>query len=156
MTTSPDPIWSPYSDGTSGHQGDSSKDAEKHNRRPLIERAFIELSRAGTMGLTWLEFARLDGLHHGQASAALSNLHRSGTAERLKQRRSRCGIYVLAHHVNGRETVAYNPNSRDKNPEFYAGRMLQVFDEKGNESFIEQSSPRGTIRISYTPRGSND
>lgn len=59
---------------------------------------------AGKYGATWKEIADETGWHHGQASGALSNLHKVGRISRLSARRSRCKVYVLPEFVNGRET----------------------------------------------------
>lgn len=45
-------------------------------------------------GLTWFELGALLKLHHGQASGALSMLHKSGVIFALKQKRNRCHPYV--------------------------------------------------------------
>jgi hypothetical protein len=72
------------------------------------------LARAGTRGLTWPELAEAHGWHHGQASGALSALHKSGRIARLGPRhaRGRCSVYVVAEHVDGRDTAPYGPQRR--------------------------------------------
>lgn len=54
------------------------------------------LRQSGTQGMTWKEVAERLDLHHGQASGALSNLHKNGQVVMLKAMRSRCHPYVLA------------------------------------------------------------
>lgn len=103
--------WEPYADGTSGHSGDASLDAEPQRRRN-IDRAMRLVRRAGRQGITWRELAERTGWHHGQASGALSNLHRSGLAVRLAERRHRCGVYVAPEHVQGREQRPYGRKRR--------------------------------------------
>jgi hypothetical protein len=66
-------------------------------------KTFMALNRYGEAGLTWKELAYLEGWHHGQASGALSNLHKAGSIARLSERRDRCKVYVLPEYVNGRE-----------------------------------------------------
>jgi len=103
--------WVPYSeDQQSGHQEEASRAAEPH-RRSRIPVAFRALEERGGLGLTWRELAGSAGLHHGQASGALSNLHRSGVVARLQMQRGGCGVYVLQEHVNGRPTVPYRRNT---------------------------------------------
>lgn len=63
-----------------------------------------ELRNAGTYGAIWRDIALALGLHHGQASAALSVLHREGVIARLTDKRNKCSIYVLPEFVNGRTT----------------------------------------------------
>lgn len=62
------------------------------------------LGNVGPSGMTWLEVAARTGWHHGQASGALSTLHKIGRIARLQDRRDRCHIYVLPEHVGDRET----------------------------------------------------
>lgn len=103
--------WTPYSDGTSGHQGSTSEAAEP-SRRQVIEIVRDELREAGHVGLTWRELSHELGMHHGQASSALSNLHRTGGAVRLAETRNRCGVYVTPGNASGRPVVAHRSNRR--------------------------------------------
>lgn len=98
--------WLPYGDGTSGHQGDTSKAAEPSRRR-FIDLALEDVREAGSRGVTWRELAATYGIHHGQASSALSNLHRSGAIVRLAETRDRCGVYVTPGNVYERPWRAY-------------------------------------------------
>lgn len=98
-----------YADGTSGHHGDGSKQAEPSRRR-LIDTAYTAVTLAGYDGVTWREFADTVGAHHGMASSALSNLHRQGRITRLTEKRNRCGVYVLPDLVGGREEAPYKRN----------------------------------------------
>lgn len=67
------------------------------------------LIRAGSHGVTWEELARAHGWHHGQASGALSGLHKAGRIARLttEHARGRCAVYVAPEHVNGRAMSPY-------------------------------------------------
>jgi hypothetical protein len=58
-------------------------------------------------GLTVKEIRESADLHHGQASSALSLLHKSGRIERLTERRNGCAVYVLPEYVGGRETAPH-------------------------------------------------
>ena len=60
------------------------------------------LRTAGTRGMTWKEVSSTMGLHHGQASGALSGLHKLGAIARLKESRDRCKVYVAPEFVEGR------------------------------------------------------
>jgi DNA-binding MarR family transcriptional regulator len=64
-------------------------------------------------GLTVKDLREITRWHHGQASSALSVLHKEGKIARLKARRDRCAIYVLPEQVNGREVA---PHGREKGP----------------------------------------
>lgn len=61
-------------------------------------------------GATWYEVAFALDLHHGQASASLSSLHKEDRIVRLKERRQRSQIYVLPQYVGERETAPFKPN----------------------------------------------
>lgn len=54
-------------------------------------------------GLTWKELSEITNWHHGQASGALSVLHKAGLIARLVERRNKCAIYVAPEFVNGRK-----------------------------------------------------
>ena len=62
---------------------------------------------SGLRGVTWAEVADAMNLHHGQATGALSNLHKAGKIVRLREKRGKSSIYVLPHAADGRETVAH-------------------------------------------------
>lgn len=57
----------------------------------------------GERGLTWFELAEIMNWHHGTASGQLSVLDKVGLLKRLKEKRGRSSVYVLAQFVNGRE-----------------------------------------------------
>jgi len=48
-------------------------------------RVRLLIEQAGPRGMTWAEVARELNLHHGQASGALSSLHRAGKIARLEE-----------------------------------------------------------------------
>jgi len=52
------------------------------------------VNEAGVAGMTWKELSDATGLHHGQVSAVLSTLHKSGLLFQLKDRRHGCHPYV--------------------------------------------------------------
>lgn len=118
--------WYPYShDQQSGHQEEASRAAEPH-RKALIPEVLNLVARSGKTGVTWVEVAEQKHFHHGQSSGALSNLHRVGRIVRLKERRGRCGVYVLPVYVDGRETVPHKSNKRrvNRDAEFKIEAML--------------------------------
>ena len=97
--------------GTSGWAGSKAsrerqmtldETGETGKRQKAVMR---ELRSAGTFGANWRDIALALGIHHGQASAALSVLHREGLIARLEDKRAKCSIYVLPEFVNGRETA---------------------------------------------------
>jgi hypothetical protein len=105
----------PYA-GTSGHAGGgpSRERAERDDRSgatTVRQQAVLDdLRRRGADGATWNELGERLGLHHGQVSSALSNLHRDGQLVRLTERRRRSSVYVLPEHVNDREPSPWRPN----------------------------------------------
>lgn len=72
-------------------------------------------------GMTWKELGSVLGLHHGQISGALSNLHRSGHVFMLDQQRDKCHPYC---HATWR--VNYKPEERiDEPAQTKAGKRNQ-------------------------------
>lgn len=65
------------------------------------------VARKRFAGATWREVSSTLGLHHGQASGALSNLHKGGRVVRLTQKRGKCAIYVYPEYVEGRSVAPY-------------------------------------------------
>lgn len=106
----------PYA-GTSGWSGSatSRERAERDDADGTTterQRAVLALlSDRRWVGATYAEVGRTYGWHHGQASGALSVLHKAGRVARLaKHRRGRCAVYVLPEHVQDRTTAPYRPN----------------------------------------------
>ena len=99
----------PYA-GTSGWSGSSTSEhrARQHDRdgttRERQRTVLGLLALAGGEGLTWKELAEATGWHHGQASGALSVLHKERLIVRLSETRSRCKVYALEEYVGTRET----------------------------------------------------
>lgn len=94
--------------GTSGWAGSTASQErqmfiDESGETTKRQQAVInELRSAGAYGAIWRDIALALGLHHGQASAALSVLHREGVIARLNEKRNKCSIYVLPEFVNGR------------------------------------------------------
>lgn len=61
-----------------------------------LDSVLHHLSHCGTNGATWTEVAQALELHHGQASGALSTLHRMGLVFTLRSKRHLCHPYVHA------------------------------------------------------------
>lgn len=98
--------------GTSGWAGSkASQDRQmmldetgKTGERQAL--VLAELQDAGVHGATWRDIALALELHHGQASATLSVLHREGIIARLEERRNKCSIYVMPEFVADRPTAS--------------------------------------------------
>lgn len=105
------PPVTPYDGGTSsGHSGTdtSAARAQREDADGTTKaRQQTVLNYLGTTahhGVTVKALREVTGWHHGQASAALSNLHQGGLIARLTEVRDRCKVYVLPAHVEGRDT----------------------------------------------------
>lgn len=82
----------------------------------------VELS--AKHGITVAELEELLSIGHGQASSALSHLHRAGRIKRLTARRSKQEIYVVEEHRGGREESPYNARNTRKHPKHCSDRTV--------------------------------
>lgn len=73
-----------------------ARDGTLSKRQQSISVLLID---AGKDGMTWKQIAEQLGLHHGQASGALSNMHKAGVIFMLRQQRDRCHPYVHKAYV---------------------------------------------------------
>lgn len=120
---------------TAGHSGsEASRDRAvtdertgrgRHRREQVLK--VVRLS--GLEGKTWYEVAGILDIHHGAASGALSNLHKAGRLECLKERRGGAHVYVLPHLVNGRATRPF-------------GRVRAATPEVGVQEPLAYPSPQ--------------
>lgn len=115
-----------YADGTSGHQGGASKDAEPA-RRELLTDVYILVSRSGLHGITSKEAEDLWAKGHGTVSSAFSNLHRAGMIVRLQEQRMRYGVYVTKANVDGRPTWKYHSNA-EKRAAIQRNQIAPMYD----------------------------
>lgn len=95
-------------EGSSGSDASHERAAREAASGAATDRQALILDGlgfAGGDGLTWREVATLTGLHHGQVTGSLSNMHKAGHVARLTDKRDRCSIYVLPEHVEGRATT---------------------------------------------------
>jgi hypothetical protein len=72
-----------------------AKDGTLSRRAQSISQLLLD---AGKDGLTWKQVGERLRLHHGQASGALSNMHKAGVVFMLRQQRDRCHPYVHADY----------------------------------------------------------
>lgn len=83
------------------------------------------LDERGLVGATWQEVAGALGLHHGQASGALSTLHRMGLVFSLRDKRNKCHPYV-----HGRLRHMFYREQRNDSPSVTkAGMRRALLDE---------------------------
>lgn len=92
-----------YSDGTTGSV-DRPASRERAYREAddgtAADRALsiLNLLTREPLGLTWGEVADRLHLHHGQASGALSNLHKTGRVFMLREKRGKAHPYVHSQY----------------------------------------------------------
>jgi len=79
----------------------------------------------GRQGMTWVEVAQNLGLHHGQASGALSTMHRLGVVFALRAKHHRCHPYV---HHSMRDTFAAHERI-DAPSQTKAGQRLALLED---------------------------
>jgi hypothetical protein len=106
-----------YTGGWSG--SDASRDrAEREERtgraRHRREQVLKVVRLTGLFGMTVGEVEEALSIGHGHASGALSNLHKAGRLECLKERRGGQHVYVLPHAVNGRATRQFGRAKKAK------------------------------------------
>lgn len=88
-------------------------------------------------GLTWGEVADRLGLHHGQASGALSNLHKTGRVFMLRTKRGKAHPYVHSHFRD-----AYPETDRYDTPaQTHAGKVREL--ERQIAAALEADYRRG-------------
>lgn len=126
----PPPLMIPYGTTGSGHAGNAAS-AERQVREDATgltkarQTAALEaVTEAGYLGITTGELENLLRIGHGQASSALSHLHRAGRIRRIQERRMKQELYVLAEHVGERKESPYNPRPQRKHPKFHSDRTV--------------------------------
>ena len=92
-----------------------ARDGTRNSRHKKILK-YLDLY--GRAGATWKELGERLGLHHGQISGALSNMHKNGEVFTLVAQRDRCHPYV---HAKFREGFA--PEERFDEPAKTAGAL---------------------------------
>lgn len=108
--------------GTEGSSGSAAsheratREARDGTATERQERLLSFLDEQGEYGATWQEVGTSLGLHHGQVTGALSNLHKAGIVARLTTKRARCSVYVLPEHVAGRATAAQGRRDAETSP----------------------------------------
>lgn len=126
----PKPGMVPYGTTGSGHAGNDTSRERQETEDALGTTAWRQaqalqmITEAKSAGVTVMEYEAEFGLHHGQASSALSHLHRAGHVARLKMRRSKQEIYVLPGFINGRDESPYRPREGRKHPRFVSDEAV--------------------------------
>lgn len=120
----------PYPNAGSGHAGNATS-RERQEREDATgltlsrqQAALSMVNKSGSNGVTVKEMEQFLDVGHGQASSALSHLHRAGRIRRLKDRRRSQEIYVAEEFVNGRKESPYKPRTERKHPKFHTDRTV--------------------------------
>lgn len=155
MTIDPTtPYPEPDGTGTAGWSGsdashDRALDEAEQGISAQRQRAILNLlTRRGHYGATWVEVAANRGWHHGQASGALSVLHRAGRVARLKERRNRSHVYVIPDLIAGRELSPYVDRAAKRAAEMEAVRQ-EGHDLGWQEGYERALAERGPNRADY-------
>jgi hypothetical protein len=136
---------------TSGHAGSEASleralrevKSGANGARQRVVKALLR--QRGAHGITVAELRTETGWHHGQASAALSNMHKGGDILRLKIKRGRCQVYVAPQFSLGREAEA--PGHTKAGVE----RLWPAFEAAWRiaEYQAEDKSPDYLIRLAF-------
>lgn len=119
----------PYA-GTSGWSGsDTSReravredeDGTTTSRQKMVL-AFAD--ERGEEGITYPDLCERFEWHHGQASGALSVLHKAGHLARLVETRDRCAVYVKPSMIAGRKTAPHGRNARKVSTMDLSARLI--------------------------------
>lgn len=125
------PLMIPYPAGHgSGHAGNATS-RERQLREDATgltatrqAKALEAVELAARRGITVAELEEYLGIGHGQASSALSHLHRAGRIKRITARRKSQEIYVAEEYRDGRDESPYNARSARKHPKFHSDRTV--------------------------------
>lgn len=98
----------PYAGGSGWSGSESSRQRQEREDSSGVtgerQRQVLRyVSAYAETGRTVREIREHLSLHHGQASGALTNLHKDGRLVRLSEERDRCKIYVVPGYEDGRE-----------------------------------------------------
>lgn len=123
----------PYPNMGSGHAKGSDTSRERQERLDASgitaynqRQALGLLIKFESNGITAAELEDWLEIGHGQASSALSHLHRAGHVRRIKERRQRHEVYVLPEYVDGREESPYRPRLTKRPKDYTEAEMLDL------------------------------
>ena len=83
-----------YRSSPTARQQDMAEREARDGTFTVRARRVLDALQSQPTGMTWRELGSRLGLHHGQISGALSNLHRTGHVFMLTAKRDRCHPYV--------------------------------------------------------------
>ena len=103
-------------------------------------------------GLIWSEIASALNLHHGQASGALSNLHKAGLVFQLTTPRHNCLPYVHRHfqhlHEHRRDTPGTNKSGISRRNKKIVRESLQELVALFGEAILDTTAYRNLQQLS--------
>lgn len=122
----------PYAGSDRGPKSPTGNRALAARRQALVM-AFLESSGpAGATAKETVTYLQANGetnAHHGNASGALSAMHKDGRISRLASKRDRYYVYVLNEHVNGRETQPHGSSTKKGDEVLGLGRKTAVVED---------------------------
>jgi len=145
----PEPGGETFTAGWSGSETSHERalgEASDGTMRKRLQEVYGNVYAMGPHGLTVSELRTITGLHHGQASSALSVLHMQGVLARLKERRDRCEVYVARDMVNGREESPHRRN-KPKVLSLRPGEELETVSDDGTVTRWRVGSSGWVLRV---------
>lgn len=127
MTT---PLMVAYGSQGSGDAGNASSRARRivEDKTGLTgwrqREVFKLVVEAGVTGIAVGEVEDTLGIGHGQASSALTHLHRGGHIQRITERRMKQELYVHPDFRDGRDESPYRPRREYHHPKFLTREQL--------------------------------
>ena len=114
----------PYGEKGSGWSGSetSRERAEREDASGITgqrqAQVFALLATHTNKGMTVKEVEDALSIGHGQASSALTHLHRAERVVRLQERRNGQQVYLLRGYAEGREESPYRPRFAKPHPKY--------------------------------------
>ena len=134
-----------------GNQGSGDAGNESSRARRLIadktgltgkrQKVIYQLvTLAGSDGMTVGEVENHTRLGHGQASSALTHLHRAGHIQRITEQRMKQEIYVHPDFRNDRPESPYRPRREIHHPRYLTKEqtLAVMMDANVDESFYPE------------------
>lgn len=106
----------PYN-GKSRRSSEQQEKDDESGATTARQAATVQFVRdAGQEGVTSKDLREEFAWHHGQASGAMSVLHKAGLIVRLAKTRDHYGVYVVPENIAGRDVRRYQPAAGPSEP----------------------------------------